>query len=564
MLALKNDLKILVSKIIQEEYQVDVDVVIEQPKDRKMGDLSIPCFAYAKELKKAPNIISQEIANKLSAEYISLVEIAGGYINVSLNRTYYTKKVLEEVLEQKSDYGTFANKDLNVIVEYSSPNIAKPFHIGHIRTTVIGACLHRLYIKNGFNVIAINHLGDYGTQFGKLIVAIKNWGDKTVIAADPIPELLKLYIKFHEEAEANPILDEQAREWFVKLENNDPEAYELWLWIREISLIEFNRVYDMLGIKFDSYAGESFYSDKMPAVLEKMKQTNVLVEDDGAMIVNLEAFNMPNALITKKDGSSLYITRDLTAATYRYQTYKFHKNIYVVGHQQELHFKQWMKILELMGEEFAKDCVYVSFGTVSLAEGSLSTRSGRVVFLEDVLNKASEKALEVIEEKSPNIKDKLSVSRQVGIGAVIFQELFINRNKDYEFSWDKTLSFEGETGPYLQYTAVRIKSIVAKYNKVISEISYSSLDICDELWYIIIDMLMFDEIIESCVSKNDPSILAKYVIELAQDFNRYYAHERIIDEDVLKTELRVSLSQATYYVIEECLRILGINVPNQM
>lgn len=560
---IKDQIKIKIEEVISNLYGIDVEVVIERPKSIEMGDISVPVFTLSKQLKKAPVAIATEIANEFSSEIVDKVEVINGYINLFLNKSMFTNETLSTILKINSDYANgIGNEDKTVIVEYSSPNIAKPFHIGHIRTTLIGAALYNTFKKRGYNTVGINHLGDYGTQFGKLIVAINNWGNKDEIVKDPIPKLLELYIKFHDEAEANPKLEDEAREWFTKLENGNSEAYELWEWIREVSLVEFNRVYDMFGIKFDSYAGESFYSDQMPAIIEDMKSKGVLVEDDGAGIVRLEDYDMPNALVTKRDGSTMYITRDLAAAKYRHEKYNFYKNIYVVGYQQELHFNQWMKIHELMGNDWVSDCVHVPFGTVSLEEGSLSTRAGRVLFLEDVLNKAISKSKEILDEKKSNISDIDTVSKQIGIGAIVFQELFINRKKDYSFSWEKTLSFEGETGPYIQYTGVRIKSLLKDFNERDIELDYKNVS--SELWVIISKLMNFEEVLDTVIDKYDPSQLAKYVLELASEFNKFYSSTKIFVDDEDEKYLNLVVCKSVLNVLEEGTKILGIIIPEEM
>lgn len=560
---IKNNIKSNIEEIIESLFEIKADIVIERPKSIEMGDLAVPVFMLSKSLKKAPVAIATEIAEKFENDSVDKVEVVNGYINIFLNKKVFTNNTLQKIIKEQYDYSNgVGNEDKTVIVEYSSPNIAKPFHIGHIRTTLIGAALYNAFKKRGYDTVGINHLGDYGTQFGKLIVAINKWGNKEEIAKDPIPKLLELYIKFHDEAENDPSMDDEARAWFTKLENGNQEAYELWEWIREVSLLEFNRVYDMFGIQFDSYAGESFYSDKMDAILDSMKAKNILVEDDGAGIVNLEEFDMPNALITKRDGSTMYITRDLAAAQYRHDTYNFYKNIYVVGYQQELHFNQWMKIHELMGNEWVKDCVHIPFGTVSLEEGSLSTRAGRVLFLEDVLNKAISRSHEILIEKKSDIKNIDQVSKQIGIGAIVFQELFINRKKDYSFSWEKTLSFEGETGPYIQYTGVRIKSLLKDFTVNDTEIDYNNISV--ELWNIVSQLMNFEEVLDQTIEKYDPSQLAKYVLELAADFNKFYSSTKIFVEDEHEKYMNLVVCRAVLTVLEEGTKILGINIPDEM
>ena len=409
-------------------------------------------------------MIAAELSEKIEAKgVISNVTPLGGYINFFVNKSQLAETVIKDVLTKKEKYGhSDLGKDKTIVIDFSSPNIAKPFHIGHIRTTVIGNALYKIYDSQGYNTVRINHLGDYGTQFGKLIVAFKLWGNKEAVEANPIPELLKLYIQFHDEAERHPEMEDEARAWFTKLENGDKEAKELWQWFRDESLKEFARVYDLLDIEFDSYNGESFYSDKMDRVIDIIKDKGLLQESQGTNIVDLEEYNMPPALITKNDGSTLYMTRDLAAALYRKENYDFEKCIYVVGSQQSLHFQQLFKVLELVGFEWAKDMVHVPFGMVALEEGTMSTRKGRVVFLEDVLKQAIEKTKETMLTKNPNALNVDEIAKQVGVGAVVFQELSNSRIKDYTFSWSRTLSFEGETGPYVQYTHARCCAVLRK------------------------------------------------------------------------------------------------------
>lgn len=564
------DFKIEIAKVLDQKIESlsmeDILLLLEYPKNTEMGDFAFPCFRLAKEYRKAPPIIATELVTSIGDdELFESVEAVGGYINFKINKELFARTVLESVFEKGDDYGQQEiGENKKVIVEFSSTNIAKPFHIGHIRSTMIGNSLNRIYKMLGYDTVAINHLGDYGTQFGKLIVAYKLWGSREEIESNPIPELLKIYVKFHEVAEEKPELEDEAREWFTKLENNDEEAYELWSWFREVSLKEFNRVYGLLGVEFDSYAGESFYSDKMGAVLEEMRNKEIMELSEGAEIVNLEKYEMPPALITKKDGSSLYITRDLAAAIYRKSHYEFYKNIYVVGSQQKLHFSQLFKILELMGNVWASDCTHVDFGMVSLAEGTMSTRKGRVVFLEEVLLKAIEEIKKVIDEKNPNLEDKDDVARQVGVGAVIFQELFNNRIKDYTFSWEKALSFEGETGPYVQYTHARACSVLRKadidYTK---NIDYSklgdkaSMDLLREL-------TKFPVIIQDAGNKNEPSIITRYVVGIAQLFNRFYHDNPILTDDKEVSKARLAIVYATKVTIKNALYLVSIEAPERM
>lgn len=566
MIDFKQEISELLASVVDDLSAQELYQMIEYPKHTDMGDFAFPCFRLAKVFRKAPNMIADDLVEKLgSSNNFEQIQAVSGYVNFMVNKSVFAKTVVEEVLSQKEQYGadTLGNEK-NIIVEYSSTNIAKPFHMGHIRSTMIGESLNRIYKFLGYNTTSINHLGDYGTQFGKLIVAFKLWGDRDAIEANPIPELLKIYVKFHEEAEVKPELDDEARAWFAKLEKNDPEAKELWSWFREVSLKEFTRVYEMLGVHFDSFAGESFYSDKMPAVLAEMREKNIMVKSEGAEIVELEAHGMPPALITKKDGSSLYITRDLAAAFYRKSHYNFDKNIYVVGNQQKLHFQQWMKIIELMGYEWAKDCEHIDFGLVGLEEGTLSTRNGRVVFLEDVLNKAVDQTKKIIEEKNPNLENKEAVAKAVGIGAVVFQELSSNRIKDYKFSLEKTLSFEGETGPYVQYTHARACSVLRKSGVDYSvAVDYSLLN--DEVTKDVIRLVSkFNEMIVLSHEKNEPSVIARYAVDVAQSFNRFYHDHHIITDDVELTKARVALVAAVAQTIKNALKLVCLEAPEQM
>lgn len=566
------DFKLEVADIISAQVSdlslEEIVSLIEIPPNKDMGDYAFPCFKLAKVFRKAPNMISSELCEKMEkTDLIQKVETAGAYINFFVDKSSLAKSVVSEVLDKKDDYGkNDLGQGKKVIVEFSSPNIAKPFHIGHIRSTVIGNSLYKVYKALGFDTVRINHLGDYGTQFGKLIVAFKKWGDEEEVKQAPIKTLLKLYVQFHDEAEKDPSMDEDARMWFKKLEDGEEEAVRLWSWFREVSLEEFNRVYDMLGVEFDSYAGESFYSDKMPRMIDIMNERRLLKESKGANIVDLEEYNMPPALITKSDGSTLYLTRDIAAATYRKETYDFYKNIYVVGSQQILHFNQWMKVVELMGFDWAKDCVHVPFGMVSLEEGTMSTRKGRVVFLEDVLNKAVDATKEIIKNQKKNIdiENIDTVAKQIGVGAVVFQELSNNRIKDYEFSWDRTLDFQGETGPYVQYTHTRACSVLRKANEEVSaDVDFSVLSDDDSV-NVIKEIGNFPKAIKDVIKNNEPHIIARYVVDLAQAFNKFYHDNAIIVEDEKVRKARLSLVLATKQTIKNALSLLGIEAPERM
>lgn len=564
------DFKIEVAKSLKEKIEglslEEIVGLIETPPNSEMGDYAFPCFRLAKVFRKAPNMIAADLAESIEAkDAISKVEPAGGYVNFFVNKSQLAKNVINDVLTQGKKYGhSELGKDKTVVIDFSSPNIAKPFHIGHIRTTVIGNALYKIYDSQGYNTVRVNHLGDYGTQFGKLIVAFKKWGNKEVVESNPIPELLKLYIQFHDEAEKHPEMEDEARAWFTKLENGDKEAKDLWQWFRDESLKEFSRVYDLLDIEFDSYAGESFYSDKMDRVIDIIKDKGLLEESEGTNIVNLEEYNMTPALITKKDGSTLYMTRDLAAALYRKENYDFEKCIYVVGSQQSLHFQQLFKVLELIGFEWAKDMVHVPFGMVALEEGTMSTRKGRVVFLESVLRQAIEKTKETMLAKNPNAENVDEIAKQVGVGAVVFQELSNSRIKDYTFSWERTLSFEGETGPYVQYTHARCCSVLRKANMdVTAGVDYSVLSDADSSEVLKL-IASFNDSILASMRKNEPHIVTRFVLDLAQAFNKFYHDNPILVDDIEVKKARVALVAATKQTIENALSILGMGAPERM
>ena len=526
--------KLKIAEILAEAVEgltaEEIVKMIEIPTDSKMGDYAFPCFRLAKLLRKAPPMIAKDIAEKISGnEIFAKAENVNAYVNMFVSREAFLQNVVTDAVEKGDDFGKSTIGDnRKVIVEYSSPNIAKPFHIGHIRSTVIGNSIYKIYDFLGYDTVRINHLGDYGTQFGKMICAYRRWGNKEDVVKEPIKTLLGYYVKFHEEVENDPSLDDEARAIFTKLENGEKEEKELWQWFRDESLKEFKKVYKMLGIEFDSYAGESFYSDKMPRFVKELEDKGLLQESQGANIVDLSEFDMAPALITKSDGSTLYITRDIAAAVYRKEHYNFYKNLYIVASQQNLHFQQWIKIIELLGYDWAQDCVHIPFGLVSLEEGTMSTRHGRVVFLEDVLNRAVEQTKEVIIEKNVNTDNIEETARQVGIGAVIFQELSNSRIKDYVFSWDKVLNFDGETGPYVQYTHARAASVLrnagvefAEKAKNIEKIDFSKIngDSCIELAKL---LYRFPDVIIDASEKYEPSVVTRHVVDIAQAFNRFY------------------------------------------
>ena len=528
-----------------------------------MGDIAFPAFSLAKVERKAPQAIASEIAEKIDTAGFEKVVATGPYINFFLDKAAISNDILRAVISEKADYG---QQDIghgqNVTLDMSSPNIAKPFSVGHLRSTVIADALGHIYSKLGYNAIRINHLGDWGKQFGMLIVAYKLWGDKEAIEANPIDELLKLYVRINAEADENPELDEQARQWFKKLEDGDQEALDLWQWFRDESLVEFNRIYDKLDVSFDYFHGEAFYNDKMDEGIQILEDKNLLQKSKGAQIVNLEKYDLPPALIKKSDGATLYITRDMATAMYRHRTFNFAKNIYVVGQEQSHHFKQLKAVLKEMGFDWSDDMIHVSFGLVTKNKKKLSTRKGNIIRLEPTLDEAEARALTQIEAKNPGLENKEAVAHAVGVGAVKFYDLKTDRDNGYDFDLEAMVSFEGETGPYVQYAYARIQSILRKAAFVpASDANYTLHDA--ESWDIIKLLQDFPSIIQRAADKYDPSIVAKYAINLAQTFNKYYAHTRILDENP-ERDSRLALAYATGIVLKEALRLLGVDAPEKM
>ena len=537
--------------------------LLEKPKSSEMGDIAFPAFSLAKVERKAPQAIASEIAEKIDTAGFEKVVATGPYINFFLDKAAISNDILRAVISEKADYG---QQDIghgqNVTLDMSSPNIAKPFSVGHLRSTVIADALGHIYSKLGYKAIRINHLGDWGKQFGMLIVAYKLWGDKEAIEANPIDELLKLYVRINAEADENPELDEQARQWFKKLEDGDQEAWELWQWFRDESLVEFNRIYDKLDVSFDYFHGEAFYNDKMDEGIQILEDKNLLQESKGAQIVNLEKYDLPPALIKKSDGATLYITRDMATAMYRHRTFNFAKNIYVVGQEQSHHFKQLKAVLKEMGFDWSDDMIHVSFGLVTKNKKKLSTRKGNIIRLEPTLDEAEARALTQIEAKNPGLENKEAVAHAVGVGAVKFYDLKTDRDNGYDFDLEAMVSFEGETGPYVQYAYARIQSILRKAAFVpASDANYALNDA--ESWDIIKLLQDFPSIIQRAADKYDPSIVAKYAINLAQSFNKYYAHTRILDENP-ERDSRLALAYATGIVLKEALRLLGVDAPEKM
>lgn len=537
----------------------DIQYLLEKPKNLDLGDLAFPCFTLAKKLRKSPNSIASDIKNNLSFDLIQEVQVVGGYVNIFYHQPTITHQVLSQIVKEKNLYGTQQESKGNVVLDFSSPNIAKPFSMGHLRSTVIGNALANITKKNGYQTIRVNHLGDWGTQFGKLIVAYRKWGDQKTIEAAPIEELLKIYVKFHEEAELDDTLNEQARTAFKALEDGDVEALALWQWFRDASLEEFKSIYQLLGINFDSFAGEAYYNDKMPAVVKELEEKGLLVQSDGAYVV--EIANMPPCLITKTDGATLYATRDLAAAFYRKQQYDPEKIFYVVGNEQSLHFKQLFKVIEKMGYDWAKDLQHVPFGMILKEGKKMSTRKGKIVLLADVLKEAIATAKRNIEEKNPNLEDKENVAYQVGVGAVIFNDLKNDRLHDIEFSIEHMMSFEGETGPYIQYTYARISSLLEKANEHSYEVSFEALG--EQAWPVILLLEQFPKIISNAFELADPSQIAKYALQLARQFNKYYAQNKVLVVDSQRTS-RLAFCHCVAVVLKESLALLGIAAPKKM
>ena len=553
-----------IAKTVGEHLSVDEIVsMIEVPKYANQGDLAFPAFTLAKVLRKAPQAIASEIVEAVSDKHIARAEAMGPYANFFLERSAFAEEVLKEVLELGEHYGDWDyGQGRKVVIDMSSPNIAKPMSMGHLRSTVIGNAIANLEKKVGYEPIRINHLGDWGTQFGKLIEAYKLWGSEELVKADPIAELIKLYVRFHEEAELDPTLDDKGRAWFKKLEDGDPEAVRLWEWFRSESLKEFNRVYDLLGVTFDSYNGEAFYNDKMDVVVDMLEDANLLKVDNGATIVDLEKYDLPPALIKKSDGATLYMTRDLAAANYRKNTYDFAKCIYVVGMEQSNHFKQLKAVLKELNLPWAETIVHIPFGLITLNGKKLSTRKGKIILLEGVLKEATELALKQIEAKNPSLENKEAVAHAVGVGAVIFHDLKNDRTNNFDFALEEVVQFEGETGPYVQYTHARAMSILRKANYTVdTQAAFSLTD--DDAWEVLKLIENYPNVVRFAEEKGEPSAIAKYVINLAQAFNKYYAHTKVLVEDEAFNS-RIALVQTTASLLKQGLALLGVAAPDEM
>lgn len=546
----------------------EIAAAVTVPPDRSMGDYALPCFKFAKAMRKSPVRIAEDLAASFPADHvIESATAVNGYLNFKVNRKGLTEDTLKEIAEKGSAYGSAkTGNGKTICIDYSSINVAKPFHIGHLSTTVIGAALYRIFGFLGYKVVGINHLGDYGTQFGKLIYAYKAWGTKGGVEKGGVKELTRLYVKYHKEAENNPAMDDEARHYFKLIEQGDEECNELFNRFKEITLKEVSRIYDELDVRFDSYAGESFYNDKMQPVIDELEEKGLLKTSEGAKIVDLSDYGMPPCLILRSDGASLYATRDLAAACYRKATYDFDKCLYVVAYQQNLHFRQIFKVLELMGKPWAKDLIHVAYGMVSLLDENgnqvaMSTRNGTVVLLEDVLNKCHEKCLEVIEKKNPDLEGKEEIARQVGTGAVIFAALSNSKIKDIAFSYDKILNFDGETGPYVQYTAARIKSVLRKAGK---SGGYTINEINEDEYALISALAVFPETVAAAADKLEPFFITRYAIELSSLYNKFYFEHKILGSEENAKNFRIALSEATLTVLTNALTLLGIKTPERM
>ena len=566
------DFKKQIAKSIAKVLEIDINEIeksIENPKGTDNGDYAYPCFRLAKTLRKAPPMIAEEIKEKIEVNQneISKIEVVGGYINFFVNKEALGSQVLQEIANNEKYGESEKGKDKNIVIDYSAPNIAKPFHIGHLRSTVIGAALYKIYKYLGYNVVGINHLGDYGTQFGKLIEGYKRWGTEYNIDENPIDELTKIYIRINQACKEDESILEECRNNFKKLEDGDKYCVELWNKFKDASLKEFQRVYDILGTQFDSWNGEAFYSDKMQEIVEILENTGKLVKSEGARIIDLEEKGMAPCIIEKSNGSSTYATRDLAAIMYRARSYDFDKALYVTSYEQVLHFKQVFETAKLLGldEKYANGLEHVPFGMVLLKTGKMSTREGNMIKLEDLLNEAMSRAKNIIEEKNPELENKDEIAKKVGIGAVIFNDLANSRVKDEIFDWDTILNFQGETGPYIQYTFVRTKSVIEKAGGVPDLKDVNSVHLLDEASSKILKLIYnFEDILEQVTEKNEPSILSRYLIEIAKAYSNFYNENKIINEDKELQNARVYLTYAVGKVLKIGANLLGIEMPNKM
>lgn len=562
MITIKKDIANQLSKKIEQLTSQEILEMLEYPPEDNMGDLALPCFKLSKVLRKSPLMIADDLVGKLSSPVIDRCESKSGYLNIFLNKEYLLNLVLTKVSKEKDNFGkSDENAGKVVCLDYSAPNIAKPFHIGHLRSTVIGHAIKRLHEFRGYKCVGINHLGDWGTQFGKLIVAFQKWSSKKEVEEKGTQELVRIYVKFHEEAQEDASLNDQARKWFSKLEQNDEKALDLWKWFKKISLEDIQKTYDLLDIEFDSYAGESFYIDKVEAVIRELEEKDLLKNSEGAKIVDLEEYKMPPYLILKSDGSTLYATRDLAAAFYRKKTYDFDKCIYVTATAQDLHFKQMFKVIELMGYDWAKDLKHVGFGMVSMGGAKLATREGNIVYLDDLFKEAAKRVLAIIDEKNPNMEDKEQKALDIGVGAIVFSDLYNGRIKDIDFSWEDALNFDGSTGPYVQYTYARASSVLAKSGLKEEDFNMEDVDIShltnQEEFQLLKTLALFNEKIDVAIRDLEPSIISRYMIDLCMAFNKFYNSHTILNAEENK-KFRLMLTYAVKKVLANGLYIIGL------
>jgi arginyl-tRNA synthetase len=571
-------LKPALAEILSPHWEMEssaIEPMFEVPSDRKKGDLALPCFQLAKVLRKAPPVIAAETLEKIQGDLpsgIGLARADGPYLNFFLDPAKAAVNLLSRIVAEGEGYGSSSiGNGKTMVLDFSSPNIAKPFSIGHLRSTVIGHATSNILSFLGYPCVRINHLGDWGTQFGKLMVAYKEWGSEVDLEGEkPIQALLDLYVRFHKLAEEDPSWDDRGREWFKRLEDGDEEATRLWNWFKSLSLKEFQRIYDRLGVEFDSWSGEAFYNDKMERVIESLRDKGLLVESRGAKIVDLEPYGMNPVLIQRSDDATLYATRDLAAAFYRHETYGFHRNLYFVATQQNEHFQQVFKVLELLGEEWAKDCVHVAFGLISFAEGTMSTRKGKVVFLEDVLNQAVERVEKIMEEKNPDLPDRRGIAEKIGVGAIVFYDLSRKRIKDWVFEWDRILNFDGETGPYVMYTHARFRSILRKARDQglaplsnPAELQWEALE-NDEAKALLHVLESFPAMVMRAGDQFEPSVVTQSIVDIADRANKFYNAHHVLVEDRAAAETRLLLVQSVATVLRTGLSLLGVDAPEEM
>lgn len=563
---MKNKIIDLIAEHVEGLNNEEISALIEIPPKPELGDYAFPCFRLAKTMRKAPQVIASDIKDAIGdVDFIQEIAVQGAYLNFFIKKDLFVKAMVEAASADNFG-GSTVGEGKTICIDYSSPNVAKNFHVGHLRTTIIGNSLYKIYSKLGYDVKRINHLGDWGTQFGKLIVAYKAWGNEEAVKRDGVGELMKLYVKFHDEAKENPALNDEARAWFVKMEQGDEEALKIWQWFKDISLIEYKRTYDLLGMDFDYYLGESFYRDKTDDVVTRLTNANLLTESEGAKIVDLEAYDMAPCLILKNDGSSIYATRDLAAIFYRKETYNFVKCLYVTGQEQKLHFAQVFKVVGLLGNDWAEEqLVHIPYGLVSLEGAKLSTRSGNIIYAEDILLEAISKVKDIISEKNPDLADKDETAKKIGVGAVLFNDLYNQRIKDVSFKWEKLLNFDGETGPYVQYTYARCSSILRKLDNYDENaaIDYSLITDPDSI-DLLKEISRFPQVVIDASEKYEPSQVARFAVAVAQSFNKFYNANRINIEDEALKNARVALVKLTRKTIKDAMLLLGIECPEQM